>query len=156
MMKKTMMVITASLLFGFAGATAVTACPGAMGGGGQGGGRVHGCGAGMMEERLGLNDKQSEQVEELRANQYKKVSAERRKLAALERELQAESVKAKQDKKKIDQLSEKIGKQHAALARLQSNHMAEVSAILTPAQRDSMRTIMDGRPGLNNCIMKQR
>ena len=110
----------------------------------------------MMEERLGLNDKQSEQVEELRANQYKKVSAERRKLAALERELQAESVKAKQDKKKIDQLSEKIGKQHAALARLQSNHMAEVSAILTPAQKDSMRTIMDGRPGQNNCIMKQK
>ncbi|MEI7694844.1 MAG: periplasmic heavy metal sensor [Chlorobium sp.] len=153
MMKKTMMVITASLLLGFGSATA-TACPNSGGGFGGRGGR--GCTAGMMEERLGLNDKQSEQVEELQANHFKKVSSERRKLATLEKELQAESLKAKQDKKKIDQLSEKIGKQHAALARLRSTHMAEVAAILTPEQRDSMRTMMDFRPGRNSYGMMQK
>ena len=143
MMKKTVMVLAASaVLLGFNGASAAPGCQ--MGGFG---GRGAGCGMTMMEERLGLNEKQSEKMDELQSVHFRKVSAERRKLAALERELQTESLKAKPDSKKIDLLSEKIGKQHAALVRLRSTQMAEVAAILTPAQLDSMRALMDEWPG---------
>jgi len=146
MMKKTLVVLAASaLLLGFNSASAAPGCT-SMGGFG---GRGAGCGVTMMEERLGLNEKQSEKMDELRSIHFRKVSSERRKLAAMERELQTESLKAKPDNKKIYQLSEQIGKQHTALARLSSTQMAEVAAILTPAQLDSMRTMTTGwpRPG---------
>ena len=152
-MKKTMMMLTIAVLSGFGTASAATECP-SMGGGF--GGRGHGCGVNMMEERLGLNDKQSEKIEELRATQFRKVSAERRALAALEHELQTEAMNAKVDNTKIDQLSEKIGKQYATLVRLRSTHMAEVAAILTPAQLNSMRTMMGCQPMQGNGGMMQK
>jgi Spy/CpxP family protein refolding chaperone len=145
-MKKTLVVLAASaLLLGFNSVSAAPLCP-SMGGFG---GRGQGCGVTLMEERLGLNEKQCEKMDELQSNHFRKVSSERRKLAAMERELQTESLRAKPDNKKIDPLSEQIGKQHTALARLRSTQMAEVAAILTPAQLDSMRTMTTGwpRPG---------
>jgi Spy/CpxP family protein refolding chaperone len=151
-MKKTMMMLTTAVLLGFGTASAAPWCSSMSGGFG---GRGHGYGVIMMEERLGLSDQQSEKVEELQSNQFRKVSAERRALAALERDLQSESLKAKVDNKKIDQLSEKIGKRYAALVRLRSAHIAEVAAILTPTQRDSMRSMMGSRPMRGSGMMMQ-
>jgi len=142
-MKKTLVVLAASaVLLGFNSASAAPGCPmGLLGGRGGAG-----CGVAMMDERLGLDEKQSEKMDELQSVHFRKVSAERRKLSAMERELQTESLKAKPEKKKIDLLSEKIGKQHAALVRLRSAQMSEVAAILTPSQLDSMRAMMDEWP----------
>ncbi len=152
-MKKGLMVFTASaLLLGFNIASAVSGCP-TMGGFG---GRGQGCGVTMMDERLGLNEKQNEKIDELQSNHFRKVSVERRKLATLERELQEESLKANPDGKKVELLSEKVGKQHATLARLRSTHIAEISAILTPEQRDSMRTMMDDLPLRGNRGIRPR
>ncbi len=146
-MKKTMILLTTAVLLGFGTASAAPGC--AFMGGGFGD-KGHGCGVSMMEERLGLSDQQSEKVEELQSTHFRKVSAERRAFAALERDVQTESMKAKPDNKKIDQLSEKIGKHYATLVRLRSTHMAEIAAILTPAQRDSMRSMMGSRPMRGN------
>jgi Spy/CpxP family protein refolding chaperone len=153
MMKKTLVVLAASaLMLGFNSASAAPGCPL-----GVFGGRGAGCGVTMMEERLGLSEKQSEKMDELQSIHFRKISSERRVLAAMERDLQTESLKTKPDNKKIDQLSEKIGKQHAALVRLRSTQMAEVAAILTPAQLDSMRSMMDGwpRPGGYGGMMRK-
>ncbi len=104
--------------------------------------------SGMMkrlQERLGLNDSQSAKIKELREKQFSIVVAERKELVSLNRELHNESFKESPDKNKVDELSEKIGKKHAALARLKSSHLSELATILTPAQRDKMQTIRDAR-----------
>ena len=84
------------------------------------------CRMNRFQERVGLNESQSAKV-------------------SLNRELQNESFKGSPDKNKIDELSDKIGKKHAELARLKSNHLSELSSILTPAQRDKMQTLRDAR-----------
>ena len=97
------------------------------------------------KERLGLNDSQIAKLKELREKQFSLVVAERKELVSLNRELQNESFKGSPDKNIIDELSDKIGKKHAELARLKSNHLSELSSILTPAQRDKMQTLRDAR-----------
>ena len=108
-------------------------------------GRGHHFGHNRMKEVLGLNDTQSTKVKELREKHFSFVVAERKELVALNRELKSESFKVSPDRKKIELLSEKIGKQHASLARLKSNHLTELATILTPAQRAKLQTLRDAR-----------
>ncbi len=98
-----------------------------------------------LKEILGLNDSQSAKVKELHEKHFSLVVVERTELVALNRELQAESFKVSPDRKKIEGLSEKIGKQHASLARLKSNYLTELASILTPAQRVKLQTLRDAR-----------
>ena len=98
-----------------------------------------------LEERLGLSKHQSAQVKELREKQFTLVVAERKELAALKRELAEKSFTTTPDKKKIDELSDKIGQKYASLAKLKSNHLTELVSILTPAQRTKFQTIRDAR-----------
>ena len=116
-------------------------------------GRWQNCGPNGMHERLGLNDKQSAQVQELRKKHFNVMMTEREKLVALNRELRDESIKTHPDNKKIDGLSEKIGKLHETLARMKSTHLAELASILSPAQLEKMQTRMDCRPMRGNCGM---
>ena len=109
------------------------------------GGRGHYFGHNRMKEVLGLNDTQSTKVKELREKQFSLVVAERKELVALNRELKSESFKVSPDRKKIEALAERIGKQHASLARLKSNHLSELASILTPAQRAKLQTLRDAR-----------
>ena len=103
------------------------------------------CRMNRFQERVGLNESQSAKVKELREKHFTLVVAERKELVSLNRELQNESFKGSPDKNIIDELSDKIGKKHAELARLKSNHLSELSSILTPAQRDKMQTLRDAR-----------
>ena len=73
-------------------------------------GREELCGMNRLEQQLGLNKRQSAQVKELREKQFTLVVAERKELAALQRELEEKSFATTPDQKKIDELSEKIGK----------------------------------------------
>jgi len=115
-------------------------------------GRVPECGMSMMQDNLGLNDKQCEQMEEFQAKHFRLVSAEQRKLMTYERQLRDESLKANPDAKQIGLLAEKIGKQNAVLARLRSAHITEINSILTPAQRDSsMKAMKDSMDRRGNC-----
>ena len=98
-----------------------------------------------LEEQLGLSKHQSTQVKELREKQFTLVVAERKELAALKRELEEKSFTTTPDRKKIDELSDKIGQKYASLAKLKSNHLTELVSILTPAQRTKLQTIRDAR-----------
>ncbi len=112
------------------------------------GGNWQNCG---MQERLGLNDKQSAQVQELHKKHFNTMIAEKEKLAALNGELREESVKNHPDKKKIDAVSEKIGRLHTNLARLKSTHLTELATILSPAQIEKMQPMMGHRQMRGNC-----
>ncbi|MFZ4525816.1 MAG: Spy/CpxP family protein refolding chaperone [Chlorobium sp.] len=151
-MKKTLMILTTALLLGFSSASAAPNVPRGMGSPWTGG--MPGCRMPIMQDNPGLNDKQCEQMEEFQAKHFRLVSAEQRKLMTFERELQEESLKATPDAKKIDQLAEKIGKQHTAIARIRSAHVTEMNSLLTPAQRDSsMKAMKDFMPMRGNCRM---
>ena len=100
----------------------------------------------MMQERLGLNRQQSEEIQKLMQKEISVSSREHQELMELNHKLQAESLKSRPDKKVINALSEKIGKQHTTLARLRSTHLAEVASVLTPEQRNTMLSMMSSRP----------
>ena len=151
-MKKTLMILTTTLLLGVSTASADP--NGQRGMGYCGMGRMPECRMDMMQDNLGLNDKQCEQMEEFQAKHFRLVSAEQRKLMTFERQLREESLKASPDAKQIDLLAEKIGKQHTTLARLKSAQVTEINSILTPAQRDSsMKAMKDSMPMRGNCRM---
>ena len=98
-----------------------------------------------LAEQLGLSKRQSTQVTELREKQFTLVVAERKGIAALKRELEEKSFSTSPDRKRIDELSDKIGQKYASLAKLKSNHLSELVSILTPAQRTKLQTIRDAR-----------
>ena len=100
----------------------------------------------MMQEKLGLSKQQSTEIQQLMQKQFRLASKGHQELMGLNHKLQAESLKARPDKKVINTLSEEIGKEHAALARLKSNHLAEVASRLTPEQRSTMLSLMSSRP----------
>ncbi len=151
-MKRTLMILTSAVLLGFSTASADPNVQRGMGC--LRGGRIPECRMDWMQDNLGLNDKQCEQMEEFQAKHFRLVSAEQRKLMTFERELQEESLKTTPDAKKIDLLAEKIGKQHATLARMRSAHVAEMNSILTPAQRDSsMKAMKNPISVRGNCRM---
>ncbi len=151
-MKKTLMILTAAMLLGVSSASADPNFQRGMGCPLPG--NIPECRMDMMQNNLGLNDRQCEQMEDLQAKHFRLVSAERRKLMTFERELRDESMKVAPDTKKIDLLSEKIGKQYTVLARLRSTHLTEMNSILTPAQRDSsMKAMKDPMPVHGGCRM---
>jgi Spy/CpxP family protein refolding chaperone len=98
-----------------------------------------------LEQQLGLSKRQSTQVKEFREKQFTLVVAERKEIAALKRELEEKSFTTTPDRKRIDELSDKIGQKYASLAKLKSNHLSELVSILTPAQRTKLQTIRDSR-----------
>lgn len=124
-----------------------------MRGPGGAGGRWQNCGNYWMQERLGLNDKQSIQVQDLQKKHFNVMITEKEKLAVLNRELREESLKHSPDAKKIDGISEKIGRVHTTLAHLKSTHLTELATILTPAQIEKMPPMMGRHQMRGNCGM---
>ena len=104
-----------------------------------------------LEEQLGLSKRQSAQVKELREKQFTLVVAAKKELAVLQRELEERSSTTTPDRKRINELSDKIGQKYASLAQLKSNHLAELVSILTPAQRKKFQTIQDARELRQQC-----
>jgi hypothetical protein len=118
-------------------------------------GRWRHCRNNGLQERLGLNEKQSVQVQELQKKHFNAMIAEKENLVTLNRELREESIKAHPDKKKIYGISENIGRLHATLARLKSTHLAELATILSPAQIEKMQPMMGHHQMRGNCGMMQ-
>lgn len=127
-MKKRMMLIVTAALLGFGTAAAATYDMPM--------GRFPSCGMAGMQQQFELSDSQRVQMRKVQRKQWTLAAAERRALILLNRELRTESLKATPDKQKIEGITKKIGAHHAAMARLKSSHLAEVSSILTPEQRN--------------------
>lgn len=117
-------------------------------------GRGMNCGTGGLQQCLKLDERQNEQMEKLQKKHFERMATERQALTALNRDLRAESLKSHPDRKKVNQLSEKIGKKHAVLAREKSAHLTEVRAVLNASQRDEMQKMLERRPMKNHCGMK--
>jgi Spy/CpxP family protein refolding chaperone len=117
-------------------------------------GRGMNCGVSGMQQQLGLDERQSAEIEKLRQKHFTRMGAGRQELATLNGDLRIESLKSHPDKRKIERLSEQIGKKHALLARMKSSHIIEVASVLTPSQRSKMQKVMETRPMQGNCGMK--
>lgn len=100
-----------------------------------------------MEKMLGLSDSQSKKLQLMRNSHFMAMSADRQQLMTLRQEIRDESLKKNPDSKKIGILSEQIGRTHAELAKKQSTHLHQISAVLTPDQIEKMKTFMQNRPG---------
>jgi len=136
-MRKQLIMATAIMLMGFGSASAQNTLQRPMGA--QRMGNIQD-GRGMMaQDNLQLSDKQWETMDKLYIKHFRLISPEQRELMKLQRQLRAESILPTPDNKKIEQLAQHIGQKHEKLARLKSEHWQEMNAILTPAQRDSMR-----------------
>lgn len=117
-------------------------------------GRGMNCGITGLRQQLGLDERQSAEIEKLRQKHFTQMSAERQQLATLNGDLRIESLKTHPDRKKIDRLADQIGKKHTVLARMKSRHMEEVASILTSSQRDKMQKMMESRQMQGNCGMR--
>ncbi|TLU84298.1 MAG: hypothetical protein FDX21_06490 [Chlorobium sp.] len=90
-----------------------------------------------QENSFGLSDSQKASVNELRKSFIQKARIEFKELFRLNHELVNESIKQSPNAKDVAILGSKIGKVHAKLASLRSNHIHDLSAVLS---RQQMRT----------------
>jgi len=103
------------------------------------------CRPSVIREVLGLSDNQQKTLQELREKQFTSIKTERRELFALQQEVRNESLKKNPDNRKIAMLSEKIGRTHAIMARIRSDHYQKMATVLTPGQIEKMKTLMENR-----------
>ena len=112
----------------------------------------HGRGFGMLR-MLNLTEKQQISIREIEKKYFGQSDSDRRHLWELKHELVKESLKKPSDHKRIDRLTESIGKQHTRLAHTESRLFSEVSTVLTPEQVESLMNMKAGpmqRPGFRN------
>jgi Spy/CpxP family protein refolding chaperone len=98
-----------------------------------------------MNDRLNLNAEQRAGFRELRMKFFDQAVTGRRHLMQLRRELAEESVRKAPDQKKINVLTEKIGREHAVLAGTESRFFNELSRILTPEQLQTFLNMKEHR-----------
>ena len=67
----------------------------------------------------------------------------RQDLRTLRHDLAAESVRKRPDDRKIAELTERIGRQHARLAELESRHLRELTSVLDHKQIEKMLRMRD-------------
>jgi Spy/CpxP family protein refolding chaperone len=99
----------------------------------------------------GLTDRQSTRIEQLRQKYFDLAAKERQELTRLNHDLRTESLNRHPDRKIIEQLAENIGRQQKALAVLNSTHMEELAALLTPSQHEAIQKMTANCPTRGNC-----
>ncbi len=82
----------------------------------------------------GLSDRQKAKLLELKKSFMQKARIEFKELFRLNHELVNESIKQTPNTKNVVYLISKIGKVHERLSSLESNHIHELSSILSPEQ----------------------
>lgn len=92
---------------------------------------------------LSLSEDQALAFRELRRKHFKKVTPELRSISTLKKELIAESVREIPDSAKIATLAGEIGARQTAIEKEQAAHFHELAMVCTPAQRDSLRTVLE-------------
>ena len=85
---------------------------------------------------------QRAQFRNLRREHFRKSLPEIKKIVALKQQLIDEAVKTSPDTGKIASIADQIGRQQALLDRNLAIHFHELSALCTPAQRDSLKTFL--------------
>jgi len=92
---------------------------------------------------LSLSEEQAHSFRELRRKHFSKVTPELRSISELKKELIAESVRENPDSAKIATLARSIGARQTTIEKEQAAHFHELAMVCTPAQRDSLRTVLE-------------
>lgn len=94
-------------------------------------------------EPLTLNESQTVSFRNLRKEYFLKVRPEMQAIALLKKQLVEESLKDQPDTKKIEAMANSIGSRQATIERELALHFHELAKVCTPAQRDSLKTLLD-------------
>ncbi|NTW52195.1 MAG: periplasmic heavy metal sensor [Chlorobiaceae bacterium] len=97
----------------------------------------------FMKKALGLSESQEVKMTEMRKSFFQESSQVRQELKTLRHDLADESVRNKPDERKIADLSDRIGRQHTKLARLQSSHLRGLSTVLDHKQMETLLQMRD-------------
>ncbi|NTW62871.1 MAG: periplasmic heavy metal sensor [Chlorobiaceae bacterium] len=108
----------------------------------------------ILKEQLGLSDAQNRQLQEMRQKHVTLSTKERSRLAELQKQLLNASMTSNPDKQRIALIAQQIGKQQTDIAIMRSTSMQEVASVLTPQQREKMKTFMDQMPVRRHGAMK--
>jgi Spy/CpxP family protein refolding chaperone len=96
-----------------------------------------------MKQVLRLSESQEAKLTELRQNFFQESKPVRVELGNLMHDLTDESVRKRPDERKIADLTEKIGRQHARLATLESSHLRDLATVLDHRQMDTLLHMRD-------------
>lgn len=96
-----------------------------------------------MKQALDLSDSQQAKMMELRRGFYQESRPVRQTMKDLKRDLALESVKKFPDKRKIANLTQRIGQQSVRMAQLESRHLRELSTVLDARQIDRLLQMKD-------------
>jgi Spy/CpxP family protein refolding chaperone len=92
---------------------------------------------------LSLSEEQSVRFREIRNAHFRKVMPDLQAMAKLKKELIAESVKEKPDTSKIVSIAGSIGTLQTSMEKELATHFHELALVCTPAQRDSLRKMLE-------------
>jgi Spy/CpxP family protein refolding chaperone len=96
-----------------------------------------------MQQALALNERQEAKMNELRQGFFQEGAPLMQELRTLRHDLAVESVRNRPDERKIADLTEQIGRQHARLAALESRHLRKLSSVLSHKQIETMIRMKD-------------
>jgi Spy/CpxP family protein refolding chaperone len=100
-----------------------------------------------MKQALDLSDIQEQKMMELRRVFYQESRPVRQSMRNLQRDLALESVKQSPDKRRISNLTQRIGREHVRLAQLESRHLRELAKVLDARQIDCLLQMKDNFGG---------
>jgi hypothetical protein len=92
---------------------------------------------------LALSEAQRISFEKLRKEHFSKVRPDMQAIELLKKQLVKEALNDKLDNKKIESLADSIGSRQATIEKELALHFHELAAICNPAQRDSLKTVLD-------------
>jgi Spy/CpxP family protein refolding chaperone len=96
-----------------------------------------------LGRQLALNESQSISFDKLRKEHFLEVGPEIQAIALLKKQLIDASLQERIDTTKIAALSENIGSRQASIEKKLALHFHELAKVCTPAQRDSLKTILE-------------
>jgi Spy/CpxP family protein refolding chaperone len=96
----------------------------------------------VLKPELALTQAQQQQFTRLRQQHFRKTMPELQKIVSLKKELVNEAVRTDIDTVKIARIAEEIGMHQAMLERSLALHFHELAEVCTPAQRDSLKTML--------------
>ncbi len=92
---------------------------------------------------LGLSESQASSFRTLRQAHFQKVMPEMQAIGLLKKQLVEESLAEKPNATKIEALAAEIGTRQATIERQQAIHFSELSRVCSPAQRDSLKNVLE-------------
>lgn len=92
---------------------------------------------------LSLTEEQARRFKELRREHFLKVRSDIKAIATLKHQIIDEAFMAEPDNEKITRLASELGDHQAVIESELANHFHELAAVCQPAQRDTLRAMLE-------------